>query len=89
MCTSVSYLNHFTKETTMTAETKQRYVEACLKEWGRICYDILEVCPEDTMEASEVQEVLTDYITEPGWWILTSEERAECLAEAVPYDQSM
>jgi hypothetical protein len=73
----------------MNAETKQRFVEACQREWQRICFDIMEVCPEDTMKAEEVQEVLCDYVNEKGWWKLTPEERAECLAEAVPYDQSM
>ena len=73
----------------MTNATKQRFVQACRKEWQRICFDILAVCPTDTMEAAEVQEVLCDYIDEPGWWKLTPAERDECLAEAVPYDQSM
>jgi hypothetical protein len=73
----------------MDAETKERFVEACQREWQRICFDIMEVCPEDTMKAEEVQEVLCDYVNEKGWWKLTPEERAVCLAEAVPYDQSM
>ena len=73
----------------MSNETKQRFVQACRKEWQRICYDIVAACPEDTMKAAEVQEILADYITEKGWWKLSPDERAECLAEAVPYDQSM
>ena len=71
----------------MDAETKERFVQACRQEWGRICFDILTICPEDMMEAEEVQEVLCDYIEASGWWKLTHEERHECLAEAVPFDQ--
>ena len=48
----------------MNAETKERFVQACRKEWQRICFDILAVCPTDTMKAEEVQEILADYITE-------------------------
>ena len=73
----------------MNTETKAKFVEACRTEWQRICFDILAVCPTDTMAAEEVQEVLCDYVNEKGWWKLTPAERAECLAEAVPYDQSM
>ena len=73
----------------MNAETKKRFVQACQDEWQQICFDILAVCPEDTMKAEEVQEVLADYINEKGWWKLSHDERAECLAEAIPYDQSM
>ena len=46
------------------AETKQRFVEACRKEWQRICFDILAVCPNGFhgWHAEQVQEVLADYI---------------------------
>jgi DNA-binding MarR family transcriptional regulator len=54
----------------MTSETKERFVQACCREWEYICCDMLGAAPNREMKASEVQEVLADYVKEKAGEIL-------------------
>jgi len=73
----------------MDEAKKAAYVKAITQAFDRVAYDLLQAAPNNSMTASEAQEVTADYVEAPGWWDLEPEERAECLREAIPYDQCL